>query len=211
MEKYLPLFPLDVVLFPDMILPLHIFEERYKEMIGECVQNRIPFGLLYAHDESMEDVGCQAEVTKVLKKYQDGRMDILTLGRQRFQVIYFDNEKSYLRGIVEPYFDSESVEPPSEEDAQQMLRAYQNVYRLLNKSDSEPIEDKPPYQGLSFKIASVLNLNNSLKQQILVERSERNRVDTLVKYLADLIPRLEQAERAARQAGSNGNLFKNLK
>src|SRR5262245_40787769 len=211
MEKYLPLFPLDVVLFPDMILPLHIFEERYKEMIGECVQNRIPFGLLYAHDESMEDVGCQAEVTKVLKKYQDGRMDILTLGRQRFQVIYFDNEKSYLRGIVEPYFDSETEEPPSEEDTQQMLRAYQNVYRLLNKSDSEPIEDRPPYEGLSFKIASVLNLNNSLKQQMLVERSEKNRVDTLLKYLADLIPRLEQAERAAKQAGSNGNLFKDLK
>jgi Lon protease-like protein len=211
MEKYLPLFPLDVVLFPEMILPLHIFEEKYKEMIGECVQNRVAFGLLYAHDGSMEEVGCQAEVTKVLKKYQDGRMDILTLGRQRFQVIYFDNEKSYLRGIVEPYFDSESGVAPSEEDAQQMLHLYQDVYRLLNRSDSEPIEGKPPYEGLSFKVASVLNLNNSLKQQILIERSEKNRVDTLFKYLSDLIPRLERAERAAKHAGSNGNLFKDLK
>jgi len=211
MEKYLPLFPLDVVLFPEMILPLHIFEEKYKEMIGECIQNRVAFGMLYAHDGSVEEVGCQAEVTKVLKKYQDGRMDILTLGRQRFQVIYFDNEKSYLRGIVEPYFDTESAAPPSEEDAEQMLRVYQDVYRLLNKSDSEPIEGKPPYEGLSFKIASVLNVNNSLKQQILIERSEKNRVDTLQKYLADLIPRLEQAERAAKHAGSNGNLFQDPK
>lgn len=211
MEKYLPLFPLDVVLFPEMILPLHIFEDRYKEMIGECIQNHNAFGMLYAHDGSVEEVGCQAEVTKVLKKYQDGRMDILALGRQRFQVIYLDNEKSYLRGIVEPYLDTDSVASPSEEDAQKMMGVYQDVYRLLNKSDSEPIEGKPPYEGLSFRIASVLNLNNSLKQQILIARSEKNRVDTLLKYLGDLIPRLERAEKAARHAGSNGNLFKDAK
>jgi len=211
MEKHLPLFPLDVVLFPEMILPLHIFEEKYKEMIGDCIQNRLTFGLLYAHDGVVEEIGCQAEVTKVLKKYHDGRMDILTLGRERFQVIYFENEKSYLRGVIEPYFDTDSDAPPSEEDAQQILRVYQDVYRLLNKSESEPIEGKPPYEGLSFKVASVLNLSNSLKQQILVGRSEKNRVDTLLKYLADLIPRLQQAERAARHAGSNGNLLKDLR
>jgi len=206
METYLPLFPLDVVLFPEMILPLHIFEERYKEMIGECVRNRAAFGILYAHEESVEEVGCQAEVTKVLKKYQDGRMDILTLGRQRFQVVYFDHERPYLRGIVEPYLDGESEPTPTAEDAREMLVAYEDVYRLLNKSDSEPIEVKPPYDGLSFRVASVLNLNNSLKQQILVERSEKNRVDTLLSYLTDLIPQLEQAEKAAKQAGSNGNM-----
>jgi Lon protease-like protein len=211
METYLPLFPLDIVLFPEMILPLHIFEDRYKEMISECLQSRVAFGILYSHEGSVEEVGCQAEVTKVLKKYQDGRMDILTLGRQRFQVVYFDNEKSYLRGIVEPYFDSETEVPPSEEDAQKMLHVYQDVYRLLNKGDSEAIEVKPPYEGLSFRVASVLNLNNSLKQQILVERSEKDRVDTLLNYLADLIPRLKQAERAARQASSNGNMAKDPK
>ncbi len=208
METYLPLFPLDIVLFPEMILPLHIFEDRYKEMIGECLRSRVAFGILYSHEDSVEEVGCQAEVTKVLKKYQDGRMDILTLGRQRFQVVYFDNEKPYLRGVVEPYFDTESEAPPTEEDAQKMLHVYQDVYRLLNRSDSEPIEAKPPYEGLSFKVASVLNLNNELKQRILVERSEKDRVGTLLNYLADLIPRLEQAQTAAKQASSNGNMAK---
>src|SRR2546422_5553189 len=146
MEKYISLFPLDVVLFPEIMLPLHIFEERYKEMIGECILEKTPFGILYAHDGSVEEIGCLAQITKVLKKYNDGRMDILTLGRQRFQVMYFDNEKSYLRGMIEPYVDSEAASCPSEQEAKQALRLYQEVHELLNKSECEAIDLVSPYE-----------------------------------------------------------------
>jgi Lon protease-like protein len=207
MEKYISLFPLDVVLFPEIMLPLHIFEERYKEMIGECILEKTPFGILYAHDGSVEEIGCLAQITKVLKKYNDGRMDILTLGLQRFQVIYVDNEKPYLRGIIESYVDSEAASFPSEEEAQQVLQLYREVYGLLNKTESEAINFASPYEGLSFKVASILNLNNALKQQILVERSEKTRVETLLHHLEELVPRLKHIEQSARRARSNGNLM----
>jgi Lon protease-like protein len=208
MEKYVSLFPLDVVLFPEMILPLHIFEERYKEMIGACILERTPFGILYAHDGSVEEIGCLAEINKVLKKYNDGRMDILTLGRQRFQVVYVDNEKSYLRGMIEPYVDSEAASFPSEEEAKQLLELYREVYGLLNKSESDAIDLASPYEGLSFKVASILNLSNALKQQILIERSEKNRIEALLRHLEELIPRLKHIEQSAKRAGANGNLMK---
>jgi Lon protease-like protein len=211
MDKYLSLFPLDVVLFPEMILPLHIFEERYKEMIGDCLLNKSPFGVLYMHDDSVEEVGCLAEVTKILKKYNDGRMDIVTTGRQRFQVVVFDNEKSFLRGIVEPYFDTQGASSPTDEEAGQLMGVYESVYRLLNKSEFEKIDTSAPYEGLSFRIASVLNLNNGLKQQILAAQSEKKRVSTLLHYLVDLVPRLQQIEESVRRAGSNGNLMKDWK
>ena len=191
-----------------MILPLHIFEERYKEMIGECILEKTPFGILYAHNGSVEEIGCLAEINKVLKKYNDGRMDILTLGRQRFQVMYFDNEKSYLRGMIEPYVDSEAASCPSEQEAKQALRLYQEVHELLNKSECEAIDLVSPYEGLSFKIASILNLNNALKQQVLMERSEKNRIEALLRHLEELIPRLKHIEQSARRAGANGNLMK---
>jgi Lon protease-like protein len=208
MEKYLSLFPLDVVLFPEMVLPLHIFEERYKEMIGECILSKAPFGILYSHDESVEKIGCTAEVSQVLKEYSDGRMDILTVGRERFEVIYFDSEKSYLRGVIEYYGDSDSAPSPKEEDVRQVAKLYQEIYRLLNKSEAEQIELRPPYESLSFRIAGLLNIGNGLKQQILLERSEKNRLDTLLQYFTNLIPRLHELEQAAKRAGLNGNLRK---
>jgi len=208
MENYIPLFPLDVVLFPEMVLPLHIFEERYKEMISECILSKALFGILYLHDESVEKVGCTAEVTQVLKQYSDGRMDILAVGRQRFEVIHFDSEKPFLRGVIEYYGDSDSAPSPREEDVRQVAVLYREIYRLLNKSEAEEIELRPPYQSLSFRIAGLLNISNGLKQKILLERSEKNRLDTLAQYFTDLIPRLRELEQAAKRAALNGNLRK---
>ena len=82
MPEYLPLFPLDVVLFPEMVLPLHIFEERYKEMIAECLQDNSPFGVLYAHDDRVATIGCTAEVSQVIKQYPDGRLDLVAVGSE---------------------------------------------------------------------------------------------------------------------------------
>ena len=133
MPDYLPLFPLDVVLFPEMLLPLHIFEERYKEMIAECLQGDSPFGVLYSHEDTVETIGCTAEIRQVLKRYPDGRLDLVAVGRKRFQVTFFDSERAYLRGSVELLPDSVGDRGPSEELARQTLDLYAQASRLMGR------------------------------------------------------------------------------
>jgi Lon protease-like protein len=82
----LPIFPLELVLFPETPLPLHIFEPRYKEMIGECQAQKAPFGVVRAVEKGLAEVGCTAEILEVTKRYDDGRLDILTEGRRRFEI-----------------------------------------------------------------------------------------------------------------------------
>ena len=84
--RRIPLFPLDVVLFPGRILPLHIFEPRYRLMIGLCVDDRAPFGVVLASNEGIATVGCTATILQVAKTYDDGRMDIVTLGESVYRI-----------------------------------------------------------------------------------------------------------------------------
>ena len=91
----LPLFPLDVVLLPGTPLPLHIFEPRYKEMIGECLANNTPFGVIRALDEGIAEIGCTAEIVTVTKEYPDGRLDLIADGRKRFEVLELNHERSF--------------------------------------------------------------------------------------------------------------------
>src|SRR5580704_8217678 len=104
----LPLFPLELVLFPGQILALHIFEDRYKEMIGECLENQTEFGIVLAgeKDNSIANQGCTAVVTSVTRRYDDGRMDIEAGGRRRFEVLFLDQERSFLRAAAQ-FFDDE--------------------------------------------------------------------------------------------------------
>ncbi len=206
MTHYLPMFPLDLVLFPEMLLPLHIFEERYREMIGECLQAKSPFGILYAHDETVETIGCTAEISKVIKRYPDGRLDIVVVGLERFQVSLFDSQRSYLRGSIEPFADIVPDGEPSQERAIRTLDLYRQAFQLMNRSDADEIAIEASYIGLSFRIASVLYLNNTVKQQVLAARSEDERLDVLSSHLSDLVPRLRESYQAAKQAGANGNL-----
>src|SRR3954466_359018 len=106
-ESLLPLFPLNVVLFPQTDLPLHIFEERYKQMIAECLQHRREFGVLLAENGEVERTGCAATVASVVKRYDDGRMDIIARGTRRFEVLLFNQALPYMRGEPE-FFDDEA-------------------------------------------------------------------------------------------------------
>src|SRR5580704_619265 len=100
----LPLFPLQVVLLPGSELPLHIFEDRYKEMIGEVIRARQEFGVVLASEKGIANTGCTATIDKVLRHYEDGRMDIVTRGRRRFEIVQLNDERHFLRGEVE-FFD----------------------------------------------------------------------------------------------------------
>src|SRR4051812_35174839 len=101
MQEWLPLFPLQVVLLPEGELPLHIFEERYKEMIQEVIRDHIEFGVVLANEKGILNTGCTAIIEKVLGEYPDGRLDILTAGRRRFEILRLNDERSFLRGAVD--------------------------------------------------------------------------------------------------------------
>lgn len=206
MPDYLPLFPLDVVLFPEMVLPLHIFEERYKEMIGQCLQGNSPFGVLYSHDDSVETIGCTAEISQVIKRYPDGRLDLVAVGRKRFQVSFFDSEKAYLRASIELLPDSMSGREPSQELARQALDLYAQASRLMGEDDPEEFSPQSSLQGLAFKLASSLRLQNEIRQRILEARSEDQRLEELAEHLSVLIPRLSERQKSAKLAGSNGRI-----
>ncbi len=106
--QLIPLFPLSVVLLPAMPLPLHIFEDRYKEMMADIIAENGEFGVVLAKDNGIVNIGCTAAVVSILRKYPDGRLDLLTAGQRRFQIESLDEEKSYLRATVE-YFDDEDL------------------------------------------------------------------------------------------------------
>lgn len=114
LDALLPLFPLDVVLFPGTPLPLHIFEPRYKEMIGECIAGERPFGVVRAIEDGLAEVGCTAEIVTVVKEYPDGRLDLVTEGRKRFELLRVNEERSYLQGEI-LVIEDEPGAPPLED------------------------------------------------------------------------------------------------
>ena len=111
LDALLPLFPLDVVLFPGAALPLHIFEPRYKEMIGECLAQHRTFGVVRAVEQGLAEIGCTAEIITVVKEYPDGRLDLVSEGRQRFELLRVNQERSFLQAEV-LMIDDEPGAPP---------------------------------------------------------------------------------------------------
>lgn len=206
MSAYLPLFPLDVVLFPEMLLPLHIFEERYKGMIAECLESRSPFGVLYSHEDRVESIGCTAEISEVIKRYPDGRIDLVAVGQKRFQVSFFDSEKVYLRASIELLPDSAGDNGPSATQARQALDLFAQACRLMGRDDPEGFGPESSLRGLAFKLASSLQVHNEIRQRILEARTEDRRLEELVEHLSELITRLTERHKSAKQAGSNGRL-----
>jgi Lon protease-like protein len=121
-SSLLPIFPLELVLLPGVPLPLHIFEPRYKEMIAECLEQKKPFGVVRASSEGVADIGCTAEIMSVTKKYDDGRMDILTRGVERFEVIHVNDERAFLQAEISVVQDEEEGDAESSKPANEMVR-----------------------------------------------------------------------------------------
>lgn len=200
MSELLPLFPLDLVLFPGATLPLHIFEPRYKEMIGDCLASHSLFGVVRAREKGIAEVGCSAEIVQLVTTYDDGRMDILTEGRRRFRVVELDEQRSFLRAQVD-WFDDEGGEPGL--DQLQRLQELHARMAALTGAESQPGRSAEPL--LSFDLAATLPLDLDFKQALLGLRSEPERVAALIEYFQAILPRLERALRTRRKAGGNGH------
>jgi Lon protease-like protein len=179
-EGLLPLFPLQVVLLPGGDLPLHIFEDRYKEMIAEVIRERSEFGVVLANDKGIVNTGCTATIEKVLRKYPDGRMDILTQGRRRFEIVMLNDERTFLRGSVE-FFDDEDAAPAAPEIRQRAIAGYNAVRALSSSTPLDATETGAPQ--LSFHLAEPVP-DLTFRQLILATRSEAERM----KRIADFFP-----------------------
>jgi Lon protease-like protein len=200
MSALLPIFPLQLVVFPRIQVPLHIFEERYKEMVGEAIANHSEFGIVLAKDAGIVNAGCTVAVEKVLTRYPDGRMDILTRGARRFEILAIDQEKAYLRGEVE-FFNDEDDEPISRELKDDALSGYRE---LLESGESrgygDPEFDDPQ---LSFQLAQAVQ-DMDFQSQLLRDRSESSRLRQFTEFLKSYIPRIKQTSRMKELAPKNG-------
>ncbi len=202
MPALIPLFPLDVVLFPGTPLPLHIFEPRYKEMIAECLAKQLTFGVIRALDEGLADVGCTAEIVTVVNEYPDGRLDLITEGRQRFELLRVNQERNFLQAEIVLIED----EPAAAAAAENTSRAIDLHAQLLAIAGATQDLSAADPKFLSFYLAASLPLDLDFKQKLLALRSEAERIALLIGYFETIIPNLRRAATARQKAGGNGHV-----
>jgi Lon protease-like protein len=207
----LPLFPLEMVLLPEEPLPLHIFEERYKEMIGECLRakeeakGQQEFGVVLVQKSEMRTAGCGARIVNVTRKYPDGRVDIFTVGTRRFEILFADEQRSFLRAGVEYFDDDEGSDTPSDLEAARAIGLFRQIMQRLHHSSDIPIHLPKPYRHLSFRIAAALPLDLNFKHQLLVRRNEIARLGETIQVIESMIPQLDKVQRLRAKAGGNGH------
>ena len=191
MSLLLPLFPLDLVLLPGVPLPLHVFEPRYKEMIAECLDEKKPFGVVRASSNGVAEIGCTAEIVEVTKRYDDGRMDILTRGVERFEVLQVHEERTFLEAEFTVIEDEPGT--PTSDLVQQAVRLHGEIVKLAGADAEGPEEGA---EHLSFLLAGSLPLDLDFKQKLLTTLSEPKRLQAVISYLEAVLPGLRRASKA---------------
>lgn len=205
-RELIPLFPLALVLLPAMPLPLHIFEDRYKEMMGDVMPLNGEFGVVMAKEGGIVNIGCTARVERVVRQYPDGRLDILVIGQRRFVIDSLDDEKSYLRAQVEFFNDEDATEVPF--DLRQRTRqAYRQLVTL--EEPGETSEPKFDLNRMSFQVAQFI-ADLDKRQTVLALRSEIERLEFLVRIIPEYVAQRERIAVANRVAPLNGHVKANI-
>ena len=196
----LPLFPLQTVLLPRAPLPLHIFEDRYKDLVRDVMLADSEFGVVLAREGGLLNTGCKARVDRILRQFEDGRLDLLAVGQHRFQILSLDMERSYLRARVEEMEDDDFAAVPEDKRSEALLLHAE--YTRASGDDTEtPSPDEPE---LSFVLGAI-SPDVEFRQVLLGTRSEARRIELVAAHLAQLIRR-RQVETAMRNtARSNGH------
>lgn len=200
-ERLLGLFPLGLVLLPGEVVPLHIFEERYKKLIAERLEGG-EFGIVLVEEDTVRECGTFARVAELIEELDDGRMNVLVRGDGRFRIIEVrapdDPEAEYLSAEVQRYRDAEPESTPELREA--VLAVFGKILALMDvESPLEPAGDEP----LSFRIAAAVDFGAPLKQELLESLSEQLRLETLLTVMTTLLPRLEL--RKEREEAIRGN------
>jgi Lon protease-like protein len=197
----LGLFPLGVVLLPSEEIPLHIFEERYQELIGECLADGVEFGLVYADDDGVREVGTRAAVTEVLEQFDDGRMNIVVEGRERFRLLELTTGRSFHTGRVEPVEDVPDTPDPGDTE-----RAIELYHRLVELTGADVQPPRLDAEQLSFELAGRFEFAPDLKQRLLALTSERRRMQLLAELLDGAAAAIEREREVSTRAQGNGKV-----
>ena len=198
----IPLFPLDVVLFPGVPLPLHIFEPRYREMIAECIAGNTAFGVVRAQRDGLAVVGCTAQVIRVMQSYPDGRSDILAQGVERFEIVQLDNSRSFLQAEVDLLPD---VAPATRAAREECVAFHFEALHLMGSSHaSMHLNLDAP---VAYLLADVMPADLNFQQALLAMRSDAERTETLSSYYRAILPKLRSAARTSEHASSNGHIM----
>ncbi len=197
----LGLFPLGIVLLPTEQLPLHIFEERYKELIGECVEHDREFGLVYADDDGLRDLGTRARVTEVLTRFEDGRLNVLVEGGDRFRLTELTDGRSFSTGLVTPVLDEEDRTDAAV--VEEAMRLFELLRELTGSEVEAPSGD---LHQLSFALAAKVELPAEDKLALLGETSERVRMELVQDLLATAVLTAQRVRRATERAATNGRV-----
>jgi Lon protease-like protein len=196
-----PLFPLRIVALPHEIVPLHIFEERYKTMIGECLDSGSEFGIVWAEDDGVRPVGCAVEIAEVLERMDDGRLNILTRGTRPFRIVERQDHLPYPAGTVEFLDDKEEAA-----DAGTATAAHE-AYNVLVEQATDRTLDQDELDAMSaYQMAATVDFGLEAKQGLLDLRSENARLRLVARLFRAATKRLDFIDRAQERARSNGKV-----
>ena len=196
-----PLFPLGIVLLPGEVVPLHIFEERYRLMIGHCLDTEAEFGLIWLSDDGLRDIGCGARVTNVVERFEDGRMNILVQGSTAFRLLERIEDLPWPAGDVELLDDFDPSSDP--ELAAEARRRYAD---LVERATGTRPSEEAVGELSAFGMAATVEHPNEAKQALLELRTEDERMKMVAELCTTAMKRLDYAEHAAERASSNGSV-----
>lgn len=199
MKEIIPIFPLNIVMFPGAKYPLHIFEERYKKMVRNSIFTGLGFGIVSKIDLEISNIGCYVLVDKVIKQYENGSMDIFVEGIQRFEIITRSyNPDGYMEAAVIPYNDAPD-ESKNQNSIEEALSKFRNIINKttidLEKSFWKRLESA---ELKSFKLAEKSGLNIKQQQNILTYQSENERIEFLLNHF-DKIEKYMEESKAIRE------------
>jgi Lon protease-like protein len=196
-----PLFLLGIVAIPHELVPLHIFEERYRTMINECLESGSEFGIVWASDDGVRPVGCAMEITEVLERMEDGRLNILARGTRAFRIVDERHDLAYPAATVELLSDKDE-----EPDAKTLAAAHE-AYGALLEQATDRAPDADELRELSaYQMAATVDFGRDAKQGLLDLRSENARLRLVTRLFRAASRRLEFIERAQARARSNGKV-----
>jgi Lon protease-like protein len=196
-----PLFPLGIVALPGELIPLHIFEERYKTMIQECLEGEREFGIVWLSDDGLREVGCACAIDRVLERMDDGRMNLLVRGTRPFRVLERLGHLPYPAGVIE--FVHDRKDPPDPALAKAAHEAYAELVKHATDRDPDPDE----LGAMSaYAMAATVDFGLDAKQGLLDMRSENARLRLVTRLFRAAIKRLELVDRVQERAQSNGKV-----
>ena len=196
-----PLFPLGLVALPSELIPLHIFEERYKTMMDECLRDEREFGIVWLADDGLREIGCACEIAEVIERMEDGRMNLVARGTRPFRVLERQGHLAYPAGVVEFLDDRED-----ELDAEATTAAHEAYGDLVRRATDRDPSAEELAELSAYAMAATVDFGLDAKQGLLDLRSETARLRLVTRLFRAAIKRLDFVDRAQDRARSNGRV-----